>query len=319
MTLSADVPTHWRPDSPWIGPVPERLRERAAALLSTPDRSKATPETGRRMLDAAAAHGVSLDNLWVSLTPDGRDVGHVCLLSPGAGRVAMVFLSAASDEAGEAESAEVVDAACLAARGPHLAQALLEVGDERAASALRRARFQETGRLLYLKRPWRRIEEAEGDWPEGVEVRGWGVGDDPLLVEALRRTYEGTLDCPELCGLRDEADIVASHRATGRFDPSLWWIILLRGEAHGALLLNPCPAQGHTELVYIGLSPALRGLGLGDRLLRFALSRLSSRSDRDVMCAVDARNEPARAMYERLGFAPIASRVALIRSLRVSG
>jgi len=319
MTLSTDVSNAWRPDAPWIGPVPDHLRERAAALLSTPDRARATPAVGRRMLEAAATHGVDLGNLWVSLTPDGSDVAQVCLLTRGAGRVGMVFTSAPGSEAQEQELASVIDAACRSSSGVHLAQGLLEPEEGGASSALRMAGFEQMGRLLYMKRAWKPVEPAGDDWPPDVEVRGWRVGDDAALITALRRTYEGTLDCPELCGLRQGEDIVASHRATGRFDPSLWWLVLLEGEPEGALLLNPCPAQGHTELVYMGISPALRGRGLGERLLRHGLAAVKGRRERDVMCAVDERNEPARGLYRRLGFERIAARVALIRPLRDSG
>ena len=90
----------------------------------------------------------------------------------------------------------------------------------------------------------------------------------PELLEALESSYQDTLDCPELCGLRETPDVLDSHRSTGVFDPALWWMVHVNGQARGCALFNRCPEQRTIELVYLGLSPELRGRGLGKWLLR---------------------------------------------------
>ena len=65
---------------------------------------------------------------------------------------------------------------------------------------------------------------------EGVRVEAFRDGeDDEALMAALERSYVDTLDCPELCGLREKRDVLDSHRSTGKFDPNLWWLVRLGG------------------------------------------------------------------------------------------
>ncbi len=81
------------------------------------------------------------------------------------------------------------------------------------------------------------------------------------------------------------------------------------------MLLNPCPAAGAVELIYLGLSVNLRGRGLAEQLLRYGLSRLVGRDEQRVQCAVDRGNVPACRLYERLGFRAFESRMALVRKV----
>ncbi len=231
----------------------------------------------------------------------------------------MLFTSAPRSPDESAELAQVIDAACSGLSGVRIAQALLEPHESRAESAFWLASFLRIGRLSYMRRPVPRpgevCESGEAAWPAGVNVRNVRKGDDEALRTALDRTYENTLDCPELCGLRDTRDVLDSHRATGRFDPNLWWIVHRFEQPEGAMLLNPCPEQGTIELVYLGLSPALRRCGLGARLLALGLSRIAGRNERHVTCAVDERNEPARRLYRRAGFSEFAIRIAMVRRI----
>ena len=81
------------------------------------------------------------------------------------------------------------------------------------------------------------------------------------------------------------------------------------------MLINEFPDQGHAELVYLGLGPRLRGQGLSATVLRHALREVGGRRCRDVTCAVDEQNAPARALYLAHAFVPFAQRVALVRPL----
>ena len=144
-------------------------------------------------------------------------------------------------------------------------------------------------------------------------MRG-GEADERALEQALELSYEETLDCPELAGLRALSDIVASHRAVGDYDPRLWWLVEREARTEGCALLNRCPEQRCVELVYIGLSRALRGMSLGSRLME-SLINACAPLERELRCAVDSRNAPARAMYDRLGFREVGrtERVAILR------
>lgn len=200
-----------------------------------------------------------------------------------------------------------------------LAQALPEPDEPWAVTAFVDAGFRRVGDLVYMRRPFTEpLAPGDETWPDGVAIRrvtGFDA-DRAALIEALDKTYRDTLDCPELCGLRETADVLDSHRATGIFDPGLWWVVTLKGRPQGCILLARAPEHRSVELVYLGLSPELRGRGMGAKLLRLGLSHLGADVDADFMaCAVDLRNAPALRLYERFGFREFGRRVALVRAI----
>lgn len=294
--------------------IPANRRLEAARLMAGPGADRGA---GERFISAAERHGLSFDDFWGLSEGEGGPLKAAALLVPSAGGSVMTFISplrAASLD----QTARLLEEAALNAPGGSLLQTLLEPHETEAEAVFRKAGFRHVGDLLYLRRPWSSPPPTRPEWPEGMTVEPWREGMEDELVAALDRSYIDTLDCPELCGLRDTRDVVSSHRATGEFDPNLWWIIRCEGAPEGALLLNPCPAQGHTELVYLGLGPRLRGKRLGVKLLRFGLKALARRAHRTVLCAVDERNAPARRVYENEGFQEFARRTALVRPVPMS-
>lgn len=226
-----------------------------------------------------------------------------------------IFVSPLGAEEECAELAGLIDEATRVEGAGRLSQVLLEPDDVLVRAAFERAGFREIAELAYLSRPRPGPEfDAPVSWEPGLTVRNWRAGDDASIALALERTYMGTLDCPDLCGMRDPMDVIASHRATGVFDPNLWWLVECDGRCEGVMLFNSCPAQSMVELVYLGLSPSLRGRGLAKRLMRLGLSKLSSRVEREVSCAVDLRNTPALRLYTGLGFKETSRRRALVRA-----
>lgn len=275
----------------------------------------------------------------------------VCLAVMGSGRTAMFFVSngtgaaeirgnrgrgglGGGDERALRERTALIDEACrfIGQPGPEvgggvrLAQALLEPEERDAITALTGAGFTRIGDLAYLRRPlappaarW----DARLGWPAGIAVRRVADLDPaeatPALLAALDRSYVETLDCPELCGLRETADVLESHRAVGRHDPELWWVVYADARPEGCVLISPCPEQGSVELVYLGLSPALRGRGLGSALLTMGLAAVAGRPGESLTCAVDTRNAPAMRLYRRGGFERFATRVPLVKRLQGEG
>lgn len=255
----------------------------------------------------------------------------VALIVPGAGRVGMVFASPPASRASPASPdpalVQAITAACRGAAevlGERLAlvQALAEEQQVWLRAAVEAASFVSVGRLIYMRRanepPADPPLPLTGAWPGGVRIitaRALGTVDtqNRVLVDLLDRTYQGTLDCPELCGLRATSDILDSHRACGRHDPDLWWIAMRGDQAVGCALFSAYPDQGSIELVYLGLAPEVRGIGLGARLAQLALDRLAHLPVERVACAVDERNAPARRLYDRLGFSRFDTRHAYVR------
>jgi ribosomal protein S18 acetylase RimI-like enzyme len=137
-----------------------------------------------------------------------------------------------------------------------------------------------------------------------------------MLLEILDASYERTLDCPGLLGLRRTEDILAGHVSTGRFEPELWTLLLVDRRPAGAILLNPATQGRCVELVYLGLAPFARGRGLGGSLLRHGLLALDGRPERTVTLAVDDKNVPALRLYQAEGFRRVLRRLAYIRPIR---
>ncbi len=317
---------------------PELLTAAARRLI--PQRSQEPAAATRRFLESARNHGIDLTLIWASVEygGSGPTVRQALMAVPGAGRTAALFLSEPPPEgdpdlaAACRERARLLDHVCdwlagnMAGR-VNLAQMLPEPRDAWAPAALYAANFRFVGSLSYLRRPARLLEfersiPVEPDWPEGIRVERFDRLPDRAaaeqdLMRALDRSYIDTLDCPELCGLRPTRDILESHRATGQWDPALWWIVYRGDEPEGCLLMARCPSTLSSELVYLGLSPALRGRGVGSRLLAMGLRAVCSSANAgiEIVCAVDRRNAPALRLYERAGFRAFSERVAFVRPL----
>jgi GNAT superfamily N-acetyltransferase len=324
-----------RADGPRVVRVTPNIEFAAARRLVSASESD-LDSAARRLVSAAPKYGIDFHRCWVVLDDSGVFVRQACLVVPGAGRTAMVFLSdpPARGDAGGPEAGLRERTACLSAaieslrgeRGPDgsprsaLAQALPEPRESWVIDACVACGFQKVGDLSYMRC------RVEHDRARGAGVTDWGGGvevlpvaslpdhqRDPMLIEALDASYVGTLDCPELCGLRDTTDILVSHKSTGVFDPALWWIVRREQRPMGCMLLSRCPEQGAVELVYLGLSPELRGLGIGSRLMKTALWAVEGAGYREFSCAVDRRNVPAVRLYESCGFRATAQRVALVK------
>lgn len=295
---------------------PARRSEAIERLVSTSGGSDRA--AAERFLHYARTNAVRLDGLWSWLDTAGRLKLSV-LAVPSPGRTAMIFASHPRSATDVPLVARVIDHACgqVAGWDVHLTQSLLEPGEKRERSAFGEAGFQELAILSYLERPLSLTNPPTPPvWAAGARVEKYRDELYDVLVRILEQSYEQTLDCPGLYGMRLTADIIAGHRATGTFDPALWTLLYVDEHPAGTLLLNPFPAHRTVELVYLGLAPFARGRGLGRQLLRHGLSLLQGRRERTLTLAVDHRNTPALTLYEAEGLRPIVQRVAMIRSLR---
>ncbi len=189
-------------------------------------------------------------------------------------------------------------------------QALLEPGDLLRAGFLTDVGFSPLTQLLYLERatvfPW--VDEPRETDAEWLPL---SRSQETRFATVIARTYEDSLDCPELCPLRPLSDTLASHRGSGTFDPTLWELCVQRGVDQGCILLAAVPGDpGALEVVYVGGAAESRGRGVGHLLLARALTLARQRRFERLTLAVDARNSPARALYDRFAFRFIAARDA---------
>jgi ribosomal protein S18 acetylase RimI-like enzyme len=194
--------------------------------------------------------------------------------------------------------------AVLRGQGARFVQCLVAPEDAALAPALTRNGFSNPTALL-LMRHQLRAGSDQIFCPLANPALTYRIYDEDsaeLFAQTLLRTYEGTLDFPELNGMRTSDEILAGHRTHGTFDPAKWFVVLKEGTAAGLLLLADDPEFGECELAYLGVVPAVRGQGIGRALVRKAVQEAWDRSAAQLIVSVDRRNHVARNLYEREGF-----------------
>ncbi len=247
----------------------------------------------------------------------GRIVSAVMpVISPG--RTMLVFIPniLAAEVQVQATKQLVVETCSRAgAGGVHLAQVLLDPDHSTGVAVMSSAGFVRIADLLYLQANTARSAQG-GILPAGYRVNLYSPQTHQLFARTILSSYQQSLDCPAISGLRHIDDVIAGHRATGEFDPSLWFAVCMDDDPAGVLILS----RGHhgqmLELVYLGLVPAHRGRGLGDWLMRKALESAAALGCDSLSLAVDAANKPALNLYWRHGLRTVGRKVAMIRDLR---
>jgi ribosomal protein S18 acetylase RimI-like enzyme len=297
--------------------VPCPLAERGAALgvLYRRIAEGLRPSLVAEALEEAEQGWIDLSGLWIARRR-GRIVGAL-LTQHLPGRAAAVWAPEVEPSWGRADLAERLLRTALAdlqGRGVRIVQALVDASaPARASTDLTRAGMPHVTNLMYLARPTA-PPLAEDRPTVQFTWRPFGPETEPEFHEVMQRTYLGSLDMPELEGVRSLDDVLASHQAGGRFDPNHWQIGRLPDEPGASaivLLSNPSDREAW-EVAYLGLTPEARGRGLGRAALAHALALARDQTPR-LELAVDARNLPAERLYLAAGFLPFDRRSVHLR------
>lgn len=294
-----------------LGPAtPECLRaalELVLRPLSLDDRPRIIDQT----LRAAAEGRRSLDGLFAARR-GGRVVGAVWAeVQPG--RTAGVWPPQVADPQPQAlESALLARAAdYLHHQRVVMAQALIAMDAQSAAEAFRAAGFEHLTDLLYLV-------STSGQFP--TTPVGRSLTFEPVrsenetrLAVVVEATYQSTLDCPRLNGLRDCRDVLAGYRDTSHDDTSHWFLVSSGDRDIGCLLLAHHAEIETWEVIYMGLAAEARGKGWGVELARHAQWLVRAAGGDRLMLAVDAANEPAIKAYAAAGFVTFDRRRVFVR------
>jgi len=191
--------------------------------------------------------------------------------------------------------------AWLRGRGVKLAQTLLLPDDLAQGQSLLRHGFSHLSHLLYLRHD---LQLAPGSL--GVSTRldflTFADVDRSLFEHVLDRTYEDSLDCPEINGVRDIEEVIAGHQAQGGHDPRYWWLARANDRPVGVALTTALPETDDWDLSYLGIAPEARRQGFGREILLHVLVEARAAGVSHVSLCVDGRNEPARRLYQGLGF-----------------
>jgi mycothiol synthase len=306
--------------------------ERAAALEVLYQRMPGSlrPRLIADVLSEVSSGQVDLSGLWIARQPSwgltsrwpfssDRIIG--ALLTQGlAGRAAAVWAPEVSLSLWRGATAAALVRTALAdlqARGFRIAQAVLDESASRlGALDLTRGGMPRVTELLYLERdtkipllPPSPSSENPADPLPQLQWRSFNPAHEAEFRTILQATYASSLDMPELEGVRSLDDVIEGHRATGRFVPERWRLGQVPGEPGAAvvLLLAEVPERDVWEVVYLGLTEAARGRGLGRAAIQQALDLARPHVSR-LELAVDLRNHPATRLYEAAGFVPFDRR-----------
>jgi mycothiol synthase len=152
--------------------------------------------------------------------------------------------------------------------------------------------------LRQMRRPLTGLELPDPKLPEGVSVRAFVPGKDDtawLAVNAAAFAHH-----PEQGSLtqRDLDD----RKAEPWFDPAGFFLAERGGELVGFHWTKVHAEEQLGEVYVLGVRPGEQGGGLGKALTTIGLRHLAAQGLPTAMLYVDADNQAAVSVYERLGF-----------------
>lgn len=292
-------------------------------ILSSPAH-RASDTDINDFLSFAGQRHIDLASLWIALRRGRMVFAALPVLSPGR---TMLLLSPPHVPTAELDTSAAPLVAALAEhfsdRGVQLAQALVDPSHSASLRLHECAGFVPLAELIYLHRD---VHSGAAAWPALPPQLHWETyssATHALFARTIAASYEQSLDCPALNGVRDIEDVLAGHKAAGEFTPALWFLLVERHAGasaddpigRGVLLLSRSARGDALELIYLGLPPEVRGRGLGALLMQQALSAVAATGSGGLSLAVDARNGPALRLYYRHGMHRVASWIALMRNL----
>jgi ribosomal protein S18 acetylase RimI-like enzyme len=294
---------------------PARAEEWAdgIALVLSHDGVPAGPEQVQEFMQFASSRGIDLSRLWLAGAAGQMEWAVLPVVSPGK----TMLLLTPPQLPQKFDASPLVENVCawFVQNGGHLAQVLADPPETPLRRFFIGRGFREIAELHYLQANARNISPPA--LPQGFHWHIYSPQTHPLFARAISASYQESLDCPALSGLREIEDVIAGHRASGEVDPRFWFVLMSpSGEACGVLLLTRVPRNDLSELVYLGIAPAFRGRGLGDVLMRQAFWAVRQMDLGRLTLAVDSKNAPALHLYYRHGLAHMGSKTAMLRDLR---
>ena len=180
-------------------------------------------------------------------------------------------------------------------------------GDLPGAAELAAATGFERARILLRMEAALDEPLAEPTAPDAVTFRTFRPGvDDAAWLAVNARAFA---DHPEQ-GSMSQRDL-DQRIASDWFDPEGFFLAERAGEVLGFHWTKVSDGVG--EVYVVGVDPDAQGLGLGGALTRLGLVHLQRRGVRTVELYVEGDNEPALAVYRRLGFVDAARDVMYAR------
>jgi ribosomal protein S18 acetylase RimI-like enzyme len=303
-----------------IKPVPAARCDEALAFLtagaSGDGLTIARTEALKSLLQARGQYPPAL---WRART-SRRSVA-VAMVMESPGRTGMLLHASACAEGLEQEAlAQTIAAAskdALERRRLAFVQVMLDPHDKHDIAAVGAAGYELLAGLVNMQLD---LTSPAFPWQTGALAwRSYGEFSEQELADLIAATYEGSLDCPRLSGLRGMADVLESHRACGVFSPASWWIVARDGRSVGCILVNDSASGQTAEIVYVGVTPAHRRQGIGRAMLRRAAADARQRHRSALLLAVDEQNHYAKRLYQAEGYRQTHHQLAFIMTPPAAG
>ena len=255
---------------------------------------------------------ISLDGLLVA-ERGGTAVGSIFASLQSDGTAFVWPPSVAIEEDAEAVADSLLQGLCrhIDAAGAWLGQCLIETQRAFDRDRLTRRGFLYATDLHYLQRP---LDEplpqrrADLQWISYEAER-----NREIFARVLEQTYENSLDCQALRGVRTGLESLESHEASPQKQFDQWRVLRADGREAGVILCNDHPDLNSREIAYLGVVPAARGRGHGRAMAIAALHDAREAGRESMLVAVDAENSFARELYRDLGFHEAAVRAVHLR------
>ncbi len=271
-----------------------------------------SPRRNDQLLLAARRHGQIVGIAWLQIRP---------------GNVGVLQVHAIAENEPEQTAAALIDALVIeaTAQGVHFFQAVLDADFGPEAAAVKQSGFQYAADLLYLVSSRESFPTSPTMSDLAFDQFTESEFDFERLKSLIKRIYRGSMDCPCVQEMRSMDDVLASYRATGKYDSSNWLFVCNAESDFGCLLLAVHPAaegaasenplsQLHWELLYMGVVPKARGRGFGIEITRHAQWMAGCGGAERLVLAVDAANEPAIRVYSAAGFETWDRRSVFLRT-----
>ena len=133
------------------------------------------------------------------------------------------------------------------------------------------------------------------------------------FAEVVEQTYRGSLDCPELNGIRTASQALNVYAESGPVVRDLWRVYCDEHRDVGVILVVDRPEQRTWEVIYLGVVESARRCGVARKMLTDVIKAAHDAHVDRVVIVADVRNRPAVLLYQSLGFAPFDERVAYVK------
>lgn len=135
----------------------------------------------------------------------------------------------------------------------------------------------------------------EPSWPEGIRVRNAVAGkDDQAIYQVVHAAFELSED--EALTFEQWKEHTIRPEV---YDPDLWFLAIAGDEIVGTCLGVKYETEGWIR--QFGVIPAWRGMGIATAMLKHAFLVFRDRGYDRVGLGMEAENESALRLYERLG------------------